>query len=244
VSVRALRVPRTVTQTAPLRFSFPSAEHSDRSPPLVPSPAADAGCMTENLHEGRTSPGSVPGCARRIFVALAAGGMAASSVPVDRVSGADGGRLVGHLITVRYRRAVDLYARIWEGQPLGDDEYVLCADEKTQLQALRRCHPAAGGAGPDPPVRVRVLPRRHAGLSGRLRSARRPGTRPHRLNHRHHSFGQLVEQVMSAEPYASAARVSGSSTTVPSIKGRTRSSGCAPPGRPPSWCTYRSTPTG
>jgi hypothetical protein len=26
-------------------------------------------------------------------------------------------------------------------------------------------------------------------------------------NHRHHPFGQLVEQVMSAEPYASAARV-------------------------------------
>ncbi len=29
----------------------------------------------------------------------------------------------------------------------------------------------AGGAGPDPPVRVRVPPRRHAGPSGRLRSA-------------------------------------------------------------------------
>ncbi len=37
-------------------------------------------------------------------------------------------------------RALDLYARIWEDQPLGDDEYVLCADEKTQLQALSRSH--------------------------------------------------------------------------------------------------------
>jgi hypothetical protein len=27
------------------------------------------------------------------------------------------------------------------GTAAGDDEYVLCADEKTQLQALRRCHP-------------------------------------------------------------------------------------------------------
>jgi hypothetical protein len=35
---------------------------------------------------------------------------------------------------------LDLYARIWQGQPLGD-EYVLCADAKSQLQALRRCHP-------------------------------------------------------------------------------------------------------
>jgi hypothetical protein len=41
---------------------------------------------------------------------------------------------------------LDLYARMWEGQPLGDDEYVLCADEKTQLQALRRCHPDLAAA--------------------------------------------------------------------------------------------------
>jgi hypothetical protein len=103
---------------------------------------------------------------------------------------------------------LDLYARMWEGQPLGDDEYVLCADEKTQLQALRRCHPDLAAA----PGRIRrsefeYPPRRHAGLSGRLRSARRPGARPYRPNHRHHPFGQLVERVMSAEPYASAARV-------------------------------------
>ncbi len=48
-------------------------------------------------------------------------------------------------------RALDLYARIWEDQPLGDDEYVLCADEKTQLQALSRCHPDL----PPAPGRVR-----------------------------------------------------------------------------------------
>src|SRR5215213_6740977 len=42
---------------------------------------------------------------------------------------------------VKAARALDLYARSWVDQPLGDDEYVLCADEKTQLQALSRCHP-------------------------------------------------------------------------------------------------------
>lgn len=33
---------------------------------------------------------------------------------------------------------LDLYDRIWDGRPLGADEYVLSADEKTQLQALHR----------------------------------------------------------------------------------------------------------
>src|SRR5215213_5058146 len=42
---------------------------------------------------------------------------------------------------VKAGRVLDLYARIWAGQPLNNDEYVLCADEKTQLQALSRRHP-------------------------------------------------------------------------------------------------------
>jgi transposase len=35
-------------------------------------------------------------------------------------------------------RVLDLYQRIWAGVPLGEDEYVICADEKSQLQALSR----------------------------------------------------------------------------------------------------------
>jgi hypothetical protein len=31
---------------------------------------------------------------------------------------------------------LDLYARIWDGQPPGEGEYVICADEKTSIQAL------------------------------------------------------------------------------------------------------------
>jgi transposase len=36
---------------------------------------------------------------------------------------------------------LDLYDRLWDSQPLGQDEYVISADEKSQLQALRRRHP-------------------------------------------------------------------------------------------------------
>ncbi len=38
-------------------------------------------------------------------------------------------------------RVLDLYSRVWDGRPLGPDEYVISADEKSQLQALRRRHP-------------------------------------------------------------------------------------------------------
>jgi hypothetical protein len=36
--------------------------------------------------------------------------------------------------------ALDLYARVFDGRRLRPDEYVICADEKTQLQALGRRH--------------------------------------------------------------------------------------------------------
>ncbi len=39
---------------------------------------------------------------------------------------------------VKAARVLDLYARQWQGRPLGEDEYVISADEKSQLQALRR----------------------------------------------------------------------------------------------------------
>ncbi len=43
-------------------------------------------------------------------------------------------------------RVLDLYQRIWDGQDLTDDDYVISADEKSQLQALSRCHPDLGPA--------------------------------------------------------------------------------------------------
>jgi transposase len=48
-------------------------------------------------------------------------------------------------------RVLDLYARRFQGRPLGPDEYVLCADEKTSIQARCRCHPTL------PPGKARTM---------------------------------------------------------------------------------------
>jgi hypothetical protein len=105
-------------------------------------------------------------------------------------------------------RALDLYARIFEGRRLRPDEYVICADEKSQLQALGRRHETVP-AGPGRPALVEFEYRRggtlaylaawdvhHANLFDRVEA--KTGIEP---------FGRLVEQVMTAEPYASARRV-------------------------------------
>ncbi len=36
---------------------------------------------------------------------------------------------------------LDLYEGRWEGEPLGEKEYVISADEKTSIQARHRCQP-------------------------------------------------------------------------------------------------------
>lgn len=105
-------------------------------------------------------------------------------------------------------RALDLYARVFEGQRLRPDEYVVCADEKSQLQALGRRHETVP-AGAGRPALVEFEYERggtlaylaawdvhHANLFDRVEA--RTGIEP---------FGRLVEQVMTTEPYASARRV-------------------------------------
>jgi transposase len=105
-------------------------------------------------------------------------------------------------------RVLDLYERIWDGAPLGDDEFVISADEKSQLQALSRCHPELA-AGPGRLRRVEFEYQRHGTLAyfgaydvhrARLigRVAPTTGIVP---------FAELVERVMTSEPYASATRV-------------------------------------
>ena len=109
---------------------------------------------------------------------------------------------------VKAGRVLDLYDRHWQGRLLRDDEYVISADEKSQLQALRRRHPDL----PPGPGRVRRQEfeyRREGTLAylaaydvhaGRVmgRCAPRTGIEP---------FTALVQQVMTTEPYASARRV-------------------------------------
>jgi hypothetical protein len=75
-------------------------------------------------------------------------------------------------------RVLDLYARTWDGQPLGEDDYVISADEKTSIQARIRRHaslPAARRApSSDTPAAARcntwppgtcIAPRCSAGAS-------------------------------------------------------------------------------
>lgn len=109
---------------------------------------------------------------------------------------------------VKAGRVLDLYQRIWDGQDLTDDDYVISADEKSQLQALSRCHPDLGPA-PGRDRRVEFEYDRHgtlaylagydvhrAHLIGTV--APKTGIVP---------FRELVDKVMRTEPYASARRV-------------------------------------
>lgn len=105
-------------------------------------------------------------------------------------------------------RVLDLYARIWDGVPLGPDDYVISADEKSQLQALRRCHPGRP-PGPGQVAQVEFEYDRggtlaymgaydvhRASLIGTV--APKTGIVP---------FMDLVAKVMTTEPYASARTV-------------------------------------
>ena len=103
---------------------------------------------------------------------------------------------------------LDLYAGIWDGLPLGPDDYVICADEKTSIQARCRCHPTL------PPGKARAMRIEHdydrggalaylaawdvrrGQIAGRCEDT--TGIAP---------FARLVAQVMTTEPYASADRV-------------------------------------
>ena len=105
-------------------------------------------------------------------------------------------------------RVLDLYERRWDGTDLGEDEYVISADEKSQLQALRRRHPGLP-AGPGRAQRVEFEYIRGGTLAyfaaydvgnGQVIGTIAPktGIEP---------FAHLVAKVMTTEPYASAKRV-------------------------------------
>ena len=103
---------------------------------------------------------------------------------------------------------LDLYAGLWQGQPLTAKDYILSSDEKTSIQARLRCHPSLAPA-PGRPRRVEFEYDRGGALQylaawdvrrgyvmGRCEA--RTGIEP---------FGLLVDQVMEQEPYRSAERV-------------------------------------
>jgi transposase len=103
---------------------------------------------------------------------------------------------------------LDLYQRIWQGQPLGPRDYVLSADEKSAIQVLARSHPTL----PPRPNQFGLFEFEYQRqgtlaylaaldvLTGRVfgRIDETTGIVP---------FGRLVDLVMQQEPFASGARI-------------------------------------
>jgi transposase len=103
---------------------------------------------------------------------------------------------------------LDLYAASYDGEPLGEGDFVLCSDEKTSIQARCRCHPTL------PPAQARAMRVEHEyqrrgalvylaawdAHRGKVFGRCEPttGIAP---------FARLVQQVMTIQPYASARRV-------------------------------------
>ena len=109
---------------------------------------------------------------------------------------------------VKAARVLDLYQGIWANRPLGKDDYVISADEKTSIQARVRIH-ATEPTGAGQSMRIEheytrggalaylaAWDVRRARVFGRCETT--TGIRP---------FGRLVEQVMGQQPYRSARRV-------------------------------------
>ncbi len=105
-------------------------------------------------------------------------------------------------------RVLDLYQGLWQDQPLGANDYVISADEKTSIQARIRLHPTLPAQSKEA-MRVEFEYERGGALAylaawdvrrakvfGRCEST--TGIKP---------FGRLVNQVMEQEPYRNAQRV-------------------------------------
>ncbi len=107
-------------------------------------------------------------------------------------------------------RALDLYERRWEGRQLHPGEYVLSADEKTQLQALLRRHPLVA-PGPGRAGLVEHEYRRNGTLAYLaamdVHNPRRGLFGHCKAKISNPAFDALVDEVMTTEPYASARRV-------------------------------------
>jgi hypothetical protein len=102
-------------------------------------------------------------------------------------------------------RLLDLYERKWDGRPLGKNDFVVSADEKTSIQARARLHPTLP-ARPHQPMKVEHEYERRgawtylaawdvhrAKVFGRCEA--KSGIAP---------FDRLVDQVMTQSPYREA----------------------------------------
>jgi len=105
-------------------------------------------------------------------------------------------------------RILDLYERVWEGEPLSEDDFVISTDEKTSIQARRRRHETLP-VQPHQPMKVEHEYERcgawayvaawdvsRAKIFGRCEP--KTGIEP---------FHRLVDKLMTQPPYRDARRV-------------------------------------
>lgn len=140
---------------------------------------------------------------------------------------------------------LDLYAGQFRGRRLTANEFVISADEKTSIQARRRCHPSLAAA-PGRATRVEHEYERGGALQylaawdvhrAKLftRCEAKTGIAP---------FSRLVDQVMTAPPYATARRVFWIVDTDPRTAVRRRCNGCRAVTATSACCIARFTPHG
>ena len=105
-------------------------------------------------------------------------------------------------------RVLDLYQGRWQEQALGEDEFVISADEKTSIQARLRLH-RTQATQPGQPMRVEFEYERGGALQylagwdvrrAKIFGCCQPSTGIE-------PFGRLVHQIMSQAPYQQAKRV-------------------------------------
>ena len=103
---------------------------------------------------------------------------------------------------------LDLYAGMWQGEPLGPKDHILSADEKTSIQARRRCHPTL----PLAPGRAAYIENEYE-RGGALQYLAAWDVRQGHVMGRCElttgiePFGRLVKQVLAEEPYRSGERL-------------------------------------
>jgi len=109
---------------------------------------------------------------------------------------------------VKAQRVLDLYDRRWGGKPLGAGDYVISADEKTSIQARCRCHPTLP-TGKARQIRVNHDYDRRGAVAYLAAYDVHRGKVFGRCENTTGiaAFTNLLAQVMTRQPYASADRV-------------------------------------
>jgi hypothetical protein len=105
-------------------------------------------------------------------------------------------------------RVLDLYAGTWNGRKLGENDFVISADEKTSIQARQRINPSRPPGSGRPMLVEHEYKRLGAWAYMAAWDVRRAKVfglceQSNGID----AFDRLVKQVMSREPYRSARRV-------------------------------------